>query len=128
MMEDKRVRTRVDYKKNQILCYKHIITDRDAKPNPSPIRIHIRDISYSGVGIFCNRDLAMGDFLIFNLEFAGIVKEMMMEVKWCKYVDGDYEAGLQFMNLTKDSVLFLDDLIKGHVRRKYKQVTTEYYQ
>lgn len=119
MLDNKRIRTRVDYQ-NQILCYKHIITERNVKPDPSPIRIFIKDISYSGVGIICNRDLGIGDFLLFNLENFGVVKEMMMEVCWCKYEDGDYFAGLKFMNLTKESVLFLDDLIKSHVRRQIR--------
>lgn len=123
--ENKRSRDRFDYK-NNILCYKHIITDRDAKPDKKPIRIHIEDISYSGIGIECNRDLSMGDFLIFNLEYLGVVKEMMMEVKWCKYGGGNYEAGLQFMNLTKESILFLDDLIKNFVKRKKRLMESEY--
>lgn len=120
MQENQRIRTRFDYK-NQILCYKHIITERNVKPDPSPIRIFIKDISYSGIGIVCNRDLGIGDFLLFNLEHVGEIKEMMMEVRWCKYQDGDYVAGLKFMNLTKESILFLDDLIKGHVRRQRKR-------
>lgn len=120
-MDNRRSRERVDYK-NQILCYKHIITTRNIKPDPGPIRIFIKDISYSGLGIICNRDLGIGDFLIFNLDDAGEVKEFMMEVKWCKYSDGEYEAGLQFMNLTKDAVYFLDHLIKTHIRKKKRSI------
>jgi hypothetical protein len=115
--EEKRIRTRVDYR-NQILCYKHIVPGKEGNPDPRPIRIFIQDISYSGIGIECNKDLGMGDVLFFNLETGGVIKEMMMEVKWCKYRDGVYIAGLQFINLTKESVLFLDDLIKGHIRRR----------
>lgn len=114
---EKRIRQRLDYR-TYILCYKHIITGRDIKPDPSPIRITIHDISYSGLGVRSSRDLARGDYLMFNLETSGITKELMLEVKWCRYSDGEYEAGLAFVNLTKESILFIDDLIKSHIRRK----------
>lgn len=125
-MDNRRTRERIDYK-NQILCYKHIITSRDAKPEPGPIRISIEDISYSGIGIFCNRDLGIGDFLIFNLESGGVIKEFMMEVKWCKYVEGGHEAGLQFMNLTKEAVYFLDGLIKSHINKQKRLINAVKY-
>lgn len=117
MSKNNRKRLRVDYK-DRVLCYKHIITSANIKPDPAPIRILIKDISYSGLGIICNRDLGRGDYLIFNLESHGIVKEFMVEVRWCKYSDGLYESGLQFTNLTKDMILFLDSLIKSHQMRQ----------
>lgn len=125
MLEDQRMRSRVDYE-THILCYKHIITERNIKPEPGPIDMVIQDISYNGLGVICNRDLGMGDFLLFDLECMGIVKEMMMEVRWCKYHDGDYIAGLQFMNLTKESVLFLDDLIRGHLGTAHRSIESTY--
>ena len=112
MSENKRKRARVTFK-DRVLCYKHIITSANIKPDPSPINIFIQDLSYSGLGIICNRDLGRGDFLLFNLENNGIVKEFMLEVRWCKYLDGRYEAGLRFTNLTKDMILFLDSVIKS---------------
>ena len=117
MNEDKRNRSRIEFE-NRVLCYKHINTTTNAKPNPAPIRILIKDISYSGIGITCNRDLGIGDYLLFNLETNGVTKEFMMEVKWCRYADGGYVAGLQFINLTKEMVLFLDDAIKSHLYKK----------
>lgn len=117
MAEDKRIRNRFEYN-DRVLCYKHIITSLNIKPDPSPIRIQIKDISYSGLGITCNRDLAKGDYLMFNLDSNGITKEFMLEVKWCKYAGGYYEAGLQFAGLTKEMVIFVDSLIKSHLKRK----------
>jgi len=113
MSDNNRKRPRIDYKE-RVLCYKHIITSSNIKPDPAPIKIVIEDISYSGLGIVCNRDLGRGDFLIFNLESGGMVKEFMTEVRWCKYSDGLYEAGLQFTNLTKEMIIFLDGLIKSY--------------
>lgn len=117
---DQRIRPRIDFK-DRILCYKHIITSANIKPDPSPIQIHIQDISYSGLGIVCNRDLGMGDCLLFNLESRGITKEFMLEVKWCRYQDGIFHGGLQFMSMTKAHVTFLDNLIKVYMK---KQVPT----
>ncbi len=121
MKDEQRKRQRIDFQ-DYILCYKHIVTNSNVKPDNGPIRIQIKDISYSGMGIACNRDLGMGDFLLFNLRDKGEVKEFMVEVKWCKYTGGGYEAGLHFMNLTKDMILFLDVLIKSHIGRKKKQL------
>jgi len=117
--ENKRIRQRIDYR-NHILCYKHIISNKEETPDPSPIRVIIEDISYSGLGVRCTRDLGIGDVLMFNLENAGDKREVMLEVMWCRYSGGEYVAGLKFMNLTKETILFLDGLIKNHLRQKKK--------
>ena len=117
MSDNKRRRNRIGFN-DRILCYKHIITTCNVKPDPAPIRIEIKDISYSGIGMVCNRDLGTGDFLIFNLETNGMTKEFMMEVRWCKYADGKYEAGLQSTSLTKEMLLFLDSVIKNHIKKQ----------
>lgn len=115
-MEDHRKRKRFEYH-DYVLCYKHIVRHRDAPLNPAPIRLQIKDISYGGMRVECNRDLSRGDLLIFNLESNGVLKEYMMEVRWCKYMGGDHEAGLQFTNLTRESILFLDDVIRNHLNK-----------
>lgn len=119
MTEDKRLRQRIEFV-DRVLCYKHMITSANVKPDPSPIRIQIKDISYSGLGIVCNRDLGRGDFLLFNLENNNMTKEFMLEVKWCKYANGQYEAGLQFTNLTKEMIIFLDATIKSYLKHRSK--------
>jgi len=119
MTSNSRKRQRIEFK-DRILCYKHIITSVNAKPDPSPIRIHIQDISHSGLGIICNRDLGMGDYLLFNLESGGSTMEFMVEVKWCRYGDGAFYAGLHFLNLTKDHVIFLDGLIKSYIKKQMR--------
>ena len=119
MTENKRLRQRIDFV-DRVMCYKHMITSANVKPDPSPIRIHIKDISYSGLGIVCDRDLGRGDFLLFNLENDNLTKEFMLEVKWCKYANGQYEAGLQFTNLTREMILFLDAIIKSYLKRGSK--------
>ena len=117
MNEDNRIRKRIDFN-DRVLCYKHIITSSNIKPDPAPIRITIKDISYSGIGISCNRDLGQGDYLMFNLESGGLTKEFMVEVKWCRYNDGAHDAGLQFVNLTKEMILFLDGVIRSHLNKR----------
>lgn len=117
MSEEQRRRQRLDFEE-RILCYKHIVTSINIRPDPTPIRIHIKDISYSGLGVACNRDLGIGDYLLFNLNSNGVSKEYMLEVKWCKYKGATYEAGLQFTSLTRDMIIFLDSIIKSQLKRK----------
>ena len=124
MEEDNRIRKRIDYR-NHILCYKHILSNSDETPDPAPIRIIVEDISYSGIGIRCTRDLSTGDVLVFNLENVGEKKEVMLEVMWCRYSGGEYEAGLKFRNLTKETILFLDGLIKNHLKQKNKLINKD---
>ncbi len=117
MSDNMRRRQRLEFEES-ILCHKHIITSANIQPDSTPISINITDISYSGLGIKCDRDLGRGDFLLLNLINRGISKEYMLEVKWCKYAGGSYEAGLEFTSLTRDMIIFLDDIIKNHLRIK----------
>lgn|GEM_PF-2237395 len=117
MNEDKRVRPRINYT-NHILCYKHIPVNRNEISDPAPMRITIENMSYSGLGILTTRKLVTGDVLAFNLENAGEKKEVTLEVVWCRYYDGEYEAGLRFINLTREIIFFLDRLMKNYLRQK----------
>jgi len=115
---ESREKQRVAYQK-EILCHKHIVTKRQKKTvkQQQPISIYIKNISYKGIGITSSKDLSMGDFLILKLELAQETKEIMMEVKWCKYMGNGYEAGLQFMYLTQSGTRFLEKLV-GQYRQE----------
>lgn len=110
-MEEQRVKSRINYQKS-ILCFKHIIINRNVKSEAMPIEIEITNISYSGLGVICNRDLGIGDFLIFDIVGNEMTKEVMVEVKWCRYSGDSYEAGFRFINLVESTVIFINDLIK----------------
>ncbi len=101
-----------------ILCYKHIITKKDRQAQKAPFKVSILDLSYSGVKLRTKRELHIGDVLMFNLQDEIHVKQFMFEVVWCKYDDGEFVAGLKFINLTRDMVLFLNSLIKKHIERE----------
>lgn len=116
--ENKRVQSRIKYRKH-ILCYKHIPSDCNKKISPAPIRITIENLSYSGLGILSTRDLSKKDILIFNLENSSEKKEVILEVMWCHYSSGQYVAGLKFINLTRETILFIDKLIKKPRIKKY---------
>lgn len=101
----------------EISCYKHITTNNgsDLIEKQAPILINIINISHKGIGITSSKDLEIGDLLIIKLETSKQIKEVMMEVKWCKYTGIGYEAGLRFMHLTEEGKLFLDKLIKEYI-------------
>ncbi len=102
-----------------ILCYKHIIMRKDKKSSKAPFKIKILNLSYSGLKIRTERELNIGDILIFNLADNSRVQQFMMEVVWSKY-DGDFVAGLKFINLTRDMILFLNNLIKNYVEKEIR--------
>ncbi|WZL82337.1 PilZ domain-containing protein [Vallitaleaceae bacterium 9-2] len=117
MDNEKRVRRRIDYK-NHILCYNHIPYDKGKKPDLVPIRITIKNISYSGLGIISTKKLDKDDVLSFNLANTVEKREVCVQVVWCRYSNGEYEVGLKFINITKDTLLFLDRFIKSYLRQK----------
>ncbi len=114
--EDYRKRKRFEIEQN-ILCYKHIKTKTDKMPSRAPFKIKILNVSYSGVKLRTKRELHMGDVLIFNLQSGNRVKQFMLEVVWSKY-DGEFFAGLRFINLTKDMIMFLNEMILDFVEKE----------
>ncbi len=112
------LRKRKRFSINQtIICYKHVITKADRQAPKAPFKITVLDLSFGGVKVITKRELRMGDVLMFNLQNGNQVKPFMMEVVWCRY-DGDFLAGLKFINLTKDMIMFLNALIKDYVERE----------
>ncbi len=115
--EEYRKRTRFDIRQS-ILCYKHIITKKDRQAPKAPFKIDVLNVSYSGLKLRTKRELHIGDVLMFNLQDGVHVKQFMLEVVWCKYDDGDFVAGLRFINLTKDMILFLNTMIINHIEKQ----------
>ncbi len=113
-----RKQKRFDIEKN-ILCYKHIIMRKDKRSSKAPFKIKILNLSYSGIKVRTERELNIGDILIFNLDNGSNVQQFMLEVVWAKY-DGDFVSGLKFINLTRDMILFLNSLIKNYVEKEIR--------
>lgn len=112
MSDEKRRRSRVEYKK-RILCYDHIASyDGKRVHLNKPILIRLEDISYDGLRIVCNKMLNSGDILIFNLDHDRKLMKIVSEVRWCRYSHEDCEAGLRILNLNRDLLLFLNKLIR----------------
>ncbi len=115
-LEDYRKQKRFYIEKN-ILCYKHIIMRSDKRSDKTPFKIKVLNLSYSGLKIRTDRELNIGDILIFNLDDSSKVQQFMLEVVWSKY-DCDFVAGLKFINLTRDMILFLNNLIKNYIEKE----------
>jgi hypothetical protein len=107
--KNNRKRKRHAYKHN-VLCFKK--SSSEYAIELTSMRISILNISYSGVGIIANQKLEVGDILIFNLSNKGETKELNFEVRWCYYHNQEYKAGLMFVNITKEDIYFIDQIIK----------------
>ena len=115
--DELRRRERYAYK-DSYLCFKNIELDSSIE-NKAPLRISVENISYSGLGIICSRSINVGSMLVFNINNGDENREMMLEVRWTRYENGVFRAGLQFLGLTKDDVYFLHEIIKK-IRKREK--------
>lgn len=106
-----RQRKRLKYSYS-VMCFKKIDA-RTLEEKVSVLKITIVDISYGGIGITCDKKLELGDILIFNMVVQDLHRlEFNAQVKWQKYEQGSYKVGLEFVELSKEKVLLLHDIIK----------------
>ena len=109
---EKRVRDRITYKK-ELLCYSHIAVEKEKRNDLKlPIILMVFDISYTGIGVYSSIELKRGDVLIFNLENKGEKIEVKTKVMWSHYRPGEHKSGLAILNLTRDNIVFLNNIIK----------------
>lgn len=110
VMDESRRRDRYEFDKN-ILVLRCKDVSKSARTK-LPFLLTINDISYSGIGMTCQQRLVNGTILIFNLISKMGVREVNLEVMWCKFSDLEFKCGLKFINLTYDDVLFIDEIIR----------------
>ena len=106
-MSEGRLRERHEFGKH-ILCYRcdsstHIKV---------PFVFEINDISYSGLGIHANVLLSPDSIMYFRIDTLDMKREFRVQVKWCKYNGAIYVAGVQFMDVKKEDIIFLHEIIK----------------
>lgn len=96
---------------HDILCFSYM-EQSSQEMKHKVIRISVKDISYGGLGIICNKQLEIGDVLIFNLNKSAIQRQIKAQVRWQTYFEKKYIIGLEFYELKKDDVLLIHDIIK----------------
>ena len=109
--KDVRHRERFEFK-NNILCFKCKQKDQ-ILTTKVPFLFNIIDISYGGLGISCNQRLNIESILTFNFKSQFDLRELNVEVKWCKFVNGKYRCGVHFVDLTYDDVIFLNQVVQS---------------
>ena len=108
--EENRRRERFELKYN-ILCFK-CCDPVNSVATIIPFLFHIVDISYGGLGISSEHRLHSDSILTFNMKNKFGLRELNVEVKWCKFVDGVYRSGVHFINLTYEDIIFIDEIVK----------------
>ena len=109
-MESRR-RERVPLKEN-VICegYKSKVEGHDIK---TPFEFEIQDLSYGGMRIQLAHLLHKYDHLEFKLSYGRHQKYFVGEVQWCKIRKSNCVSGVQFVDLTRDDVIFLYAYLKS---------------
>lgn len=106
-MSENRIRDRHVFDKH-ILCYRY---DSET-PIKVPFVFEINDISYSGLGIQTNVFLKPDSILYFRMDINNIQHEFKVKVVWCKYNGIAYLSGVTFLDVRKEEIIFLHEIIK----------------
>ncbi len=116
---EKRQRERINYVYS-VMCFKKI--DGSTKEERTFVsRIELFDISYGGIGVLSDKKVGIGNILVFNLVVNETVRlEFKAEAKWEKYEQGVYKVGMQFIELSKENIMLLHDVLTSAKRSKRK--------
>jgi hypothetical protein len=108
-IDEHRRRERHTYDKH-VLCYKCVSSNPMYKIKV-PFLFVIQDISYGGMGISTDKKLYVGSVMAFRLDTAEGNREFKVMVKWSKYYSGKYVSGLQFIEVVKEDIIFLHQIV-----------------
>lgn len=113
---EKRQRSRCEFDYT-VLCFH--LTDAAGNEHHSFVnKIKVLDISYSGIGISSNHKFEKNDQLRINITYKNSnIMEYSGIVKWCARDQGNYKSGLEFVEMTREHIYLLDDIIKGKGRK-----------
>ncbi|BEP29838.1 PilZ domain-containing protein [Helicovermis profundi] len=113
--DELRVRKRYEYKRN-ILSYECEKKD-DILIKKQPCLISVSDISYGGLGIYCNKKLKRDMMLGIKVNNESVSRNFNLKVKWCKFNEltdnsSKFKVGLKFEDLTRDDIIFINEIIR----------------
>lgn len=106
--EEKRRRERKHYEKH-ILCFEYDSVHTETRLK-IPFLFTVENISYSGMKISCSQLIEPGMVLFFRLEDHHHSRDMQVQVIWCHYHNGLYDAGVEYKDLTKEDVIFIYEI------------------
>jgi hypothetical protein len=110
-LTEARRRERKEFHKH-ILCYRADLPS-NAMNIKIPFVFEVHDISYSGMGIFTSVMLFPGTEMFFRLDSDDIKREFHVKVVWCKYNGYQYTSGIQFLDVTREDIIFLHLIFKN---------------
>lgn len=79
----------------------------------TPFEFEIQDLSYGGMRIQLEHLLHKNDHLEFKLSYDRHQKDFVGEIQWCKIRKNNHICGVQFVDLTRDDVIFLYAYLKA---------------
>jgi len=109
-MEQRR-RERVDVDQT-VLCR----TYKPKKPShiiKVPFSFEVMDLSYGGMKIRLDHLLMPHDQIGFTLSFESTRRSFECEVQWSRVESNGFVAGVQFLHLTREDVIFLFAYLKS---------------
>lgn len=77
-----------------------------------PFLVTVNNISFGGIGIEAKQFVPKGAIITFRLAEDEGSRKFDIEVRWVKYEDEIYHIGTKFINIVKEDVVFLFNMIK----------------
>ncbi len=107
--EELRRRARHIFDKH-VLCYK-CVTSNPMHKTRVPFVFIIQDISYGGLGIATDQMLHPDSVMSFRLDASDGNREFSVKVKWSRFNGERYVSGLEFLELVKEDIVFLHQIV-----------------
>lgn len=100
-----------------ILCFKYSINNQ-MNTECVPFLFHLKDLSYTGIGLTCDLKLEANSVLSFNLQHRDTLRTMDVEVMWSKYhinqhSYGRFITGARFKHSSSQDILFIHDILQS---------------
>lgn len=110
---EERIRNRHSYSYS-ILC-REKIEDKKIKEIP-PVLVKVIDISYSGIGLTSNKPLSVDQVYVLNFKLSEQSRKVKFKIVWINqfkdaHLTYGYRLGGQFIDVTKDDLFFVHDII-----------------
>ena len=100
-----------------ILCHHMDSEDLDHHVK-YPFMFEVVDMSYGGMRILSEHLLLKNDLLYFKLNHDSLKRDFKVRVKWSQFKNNQYVSGLEFVDLTREDIIFLFAFFKDLPQEK----------
>lgn len=100
-----------------ILCH-HIDSDLFNHHVKYPFMFEVVDMSYGGMKIISEHLLLKNDILYFKLNHDLLKRDFKVRVKWSQLSQDQYVSGLEFIDLTREDIIFLFAFFKDQPEKE----------